>query len=700
MLNYTAANEEVETLVLEMYGHFEKIMTECDPNLFFDILPLTALVFEKLDNTILKLKEYKQMLQVSEDEKENVLEVLKSQTTELKNKREEVMELQLNLDVFKCQNINIAWEHDKMNMEKEIRDLQNSLKLKSKEVTTLKSDLNSIQEKYSRMQHLYAELSLDHKNIIEATRLLEEDIKILTNSENLQNPNNIDGSFSHMSKTGKSINMKSMSHWPNLSRHTNALQLNNKYDILSQIEESVENNENNEISVLKHFQRRQPKQQETKKLKQRFAKIRTTESNSYTNKENKTVSSSQKNRLSIIADSQGRQLAGYLDNHVGGETSVFGHIQPGAPFEAVMTSAIKEIKSKQFSDSDFVIVIGGTNNITNTHFNKKTLNKQKFIKFIGSHIEMFSETNLILATIPYRYDLKEEDYQNKYIKEINIEIRNTIYNHNLFRNKPNVFLLDLHLLQKRHHTNHGFHISRSGKKWIAKQLNQLLQTSKKVTTNSTPEMCTNFTAAISQTEVATKNGINTEKTLLTEITTIDPPVAANGTTHRVLSVAPDALADVMVHRADDTSPIQQQDDYLYMLDPVTSPDHKYSATTVSSTIPVSATTSDAAERPVNPCTPCCFQEAITTTPQATPREIATPTTSHTPQLDNSSCTIDITPRLHFEGFTTPKSELQDLELLQRLVDEEMNSGSLSIDNIQSKKNTYFLRKRQKKQKTT
>lgn len=76
MLSFTAANEEVENMVLEMYGHFEKVLTEIDPALFSEILPLIAAVFEKLDSATLKVKELENMLMLSENEKEHIQDIL------------------------------------------------------------------------------------------------------------------------------------------------------------------------------------------------------------------------------------------------------------------------------------------------------------------------------------------------------------------------------------------------------------------------------------------------------------------------------------------------------------------------------------------------------------------------------------------------------------------------------------------------
>lgn len=183
MFSFTAANEEVENLVVEMYNHFDKIMTETDPLLFSDILPLTGTVLEKLDNAILKVKDLEKMLQINESEKENIIDVLSSTKIEQKKYREELAELQLEVDTFRCQNTDIGWEHEQKRLEKEIIDLNYSLKLKSKEALTLQSEFTNLNKKYSKLQNLYTDLTLEHSSLTQVNRLLEEDIATFYNNK-------------------------------------------------------------------------------------------------------------------------------------------------------------------------------------------------------------------------------------------------------------------------------------------------------------------------------------------------------------------------------------------------------------------------------------------------------------------------------------------------------------------------------------
>lgn len=173
-------------------------------------------------------------------------------------------------------------------------------------------------------------------------------------------------------------------------------------------------------------------------------------------------------KITLMSDSQGRDIMSYL-NTTDDVTQVFGHVQPGAPMEAVFSAAMREMELNKYTRNDCLVLIGGCNNVSNLTINKERLSVEKMLHFIKGKVRIFEKTNLILSTIPYRYDLWEDDPKNILIRDINNGIRDIVYAN------PYIQLLDLYLLQRSYQTRHGLHINRRGKKFVAFEILQLVE---------------------------------------------------------------------------------------------------------------------------------------------------------------------------------------------------------------------------------
>lgn len=195
-------------------------------------------------------------------------------------------------------------------------------------------------------------------------------------------------------------------------------------------------------------------------------------------------------KLSLSCDSQSRGLALELglisDNY-----ALFNYTHPGAPFEAVMSSISNSGNLQAYTKNDYIVVIGGSNNIHSNIAAGNPYFLSQWSSYLEKQLVLFSHTNLILATVPYRYDLRQESDENKIIQEMNYITRNLAYKYN------HVFLLDLYLLQSCHHTVHGMHIGKRGKKFVTGeiiniiskhnfQLNTTFKNSCKIKTNAEP----------------------------------------------------------------------------------------------------------------------------------------------------------------------------------------------------------------------
>lgn len=171
-----------------------------------------------------------------------------------------------------------------------------------------------------------------------------------------------------------------------------------------------------------------------------------------------------KHMLTVASDSQGRGLSTILGLENDGKYKIYGICQPGATIQPIMLSITNSTEFKTLSKKDCVVVIGGTNNITQQTCKNKQLFLKTYYQYIQDQLQLFSHTNIILSTIPYRYDLSANSNVNELIRDTNLMIRNLTYN------QPNIKILDLYLLQSSYHTKHGLHINKRGKKYIAREI--------------------------------------------------------------------------------------------------------------------------------------------------------------------------------------------------------------------------------------
>lgn len=176
------------------------------------------------------------------------------------------------------------------------------------------------------------------------------------------------------------------------------------------------------------------------------------------------------NKLALISDSHGRDMVSYLDNHLANKFSSFGFIMSNACVENIISVSEADMEIKGFTKSDFLIWIVGTNDIPSDLTKQKSQNIQKnFLWKIERKVKLFSHTNLILSSIPFRYDLHPDSYENQIIWDINDQLKSlTIkYSHLLY--------LDLWLLPRHLYTRRGFHFNKQGKRTIANQIKGLIE---------------------------------------------------------------------------------------------------------------------------------------------------------------------------------------------------------------------------------
>ncbi|KAI5716598.1 hypothetical protein M8J76_009214 [Diaphorina citri] len=167
-------------------------------------------------------------------------------------------------------------------------------------------------------------------------------------------------------------------------------------------------------------------------------------------------------RIFIFADSMGRDISSHLRTLIGRNsgTRVISHLQPGASFKVIADSVPR--MCPDLCQDDVVFVMGGTNDIPELDPDSPSAKALSY----NSLIHLSSRTNIILNTIPYRYD--ELSFHSTNIFHTNCGILYQAKRNNLLSFDNSKFL------HRQHFTQHGLHLNRSGKKLLAQKLFQFL----------------------------------------------------------------------------------------------------------------------------------------------------------------------------------------------------------------------------------
>lgn len=150
-------------------------------------------------------------------------------------------------------------------------------------------------------------------------------------------------------------------------------------------------------------------------------------------------------KINIVADSHGRKLREMIQDDCK-NYNVYSSIKPNVKMLNILKDAEKEVKT--MTTDDFIVIIGGTNDITNC------LNEKYIPNKVEKTIQCCSNTNVIVSAIPYRYDLPHLNRKIYYINS---------YLQKLCDKYSNTHFLSLDALKRYHYTNHGIHLNSSGK---------------------------------------------------------------------------------------------------------------------------------------------------------------------------------------------------------------------------------------------
>lgn len=94
----------------------------------------------------------------------------------------------------------------------------------------------------------------------------------------------------------------------------------------------------------------------------------------------------------VLSDSHGRDLASILRQNSRFSMSTLSFVKPNAKLEQVIENV--GVLARNLTKNDVIFVMGGTNNdLSNFNYD-----------IITSFVEQMKHTNIILSSIPYRYD--------------------------------------------------------------------------------------------------------------------------------------------------------------------------------------------------------------------------------------------------------------------------------------------------------
>lgn len=85
-----------------------------------------------------------------------------------------------------------------------------------------------------------------------------------------------------------------------------------------------------------------------------------------------------------------------------------------------------------------------------------------------NQLKSLHNTNIILGTIPYRYDLHNNNKKHKTVSEVNKALRDLTYKYAHF------LLLDLYLLERFYHNKQRYHINPKGKKYVSILIHEII----------------------------------------------------------------------------------------------------------------------------------------------------------------------------------------------------------------------------------
>jgi hypothetical protein len=153
----------------------------------------------------------------------------------------------------------------------------------------------------------------------------------------------------------------------------------------------------------------------------------------------------------IVGDSHARNCASEVKQIVGNRFEVSGIVKPGARMEEIVNTVSRG--SEKLTKKDIVVVWGGTQDVAKNE-------TEKGLHQIKNMVEHLKQTNLIVMSVPHRYDLEDKSCVNEEVQRFNRKLRKIVKVHS------NVKVIELDC-ERDCFTTHGLHMNFRGKEQTA-----------------------------------------------------------------------------------------------------------------------------------------------------------------------------------------------------------------------------------------
>ena len=178
----------------------------------------------------------------------------------------------------------------------------------------------------------------------------------------------------------------------------------------------------------------------------------------------------------VIGDSHARGCAANLKSSLNENFEVMGTLVPGSRLEHITNLARSDIS--HMNHNDFVVVWGGTNDISKNESNTGLKHLRKFA-LRNKH------TNIITVAPPHRYDLPDSSCVNHEAQVFKRKLRKQL------KDMQHTHIVDVQLTRDEF-TRHGLHLNYLGKERIAKAIEHSINT---LSTSRDPAISLNWKEA-------------------------------------------------------------------------------------------------------------------------------------------------------------------------------------------------------------